>query len=123
MSSTKDAQAARNAADRRLRDTYPEEFAALMHEEHAKRGLTWNRRATPEERARREAEEKQAKAKARIEAEAAKAGLSISFNLPVETEWDEGELVHPIDAIVAVQDEERAQRVEEKILDAWDASA
>jgi hypothetical protein len=97
MGSNKEAQAARNAADRRLRQRYPADFEFFMRDEHEVRGLTWNRRATPEERARRDAEEKQAKAKARIEAEAAKAGLSISFNLPVETEWDESELVQPVE--------------------------
>jgi hypothetical protein len=107
MGSNKEAQAARNEADRNLREANPEEWAAFMEEAHEARGLTWNRRATPEERARREAEEKQAKAKARIEAEAAKAGLSISFNLPAEPEWDE----------------QHAQRVEERVLEAWDANA
>lgn len=115
MSSTKNAQAARNAADRRLRDTYPEEFAALMHEEHAKRGLTWNRRSTPAERAHREAEEKKAKAKARIEAEAAKAGLSISFNLPAEPKF-----VSAAEEQEAVAAASEGQAIEDRILKAWD---
>lgn len=80
MSSNKEAQAARSAADRRLREAHPDEFEALMHEEHAKRGLSWNRRATPEERARREQEEREAKVRYRIEQEAKKIGLKVSFN-------------------------------------------
>lgn len=79
MSSNKEAQAARNAADRRLREAYPDDFEDFMHDEHEKRGITWNRRATPEERARREAAEKEAKARARIEAEAKKAGIVVAF--------------------------------------------
>lgn len=86
MGGNKEAQAARNAADRRLRETYPEEYAALMHEEHEARGLTWKRRATAEERALREAEAKKAKARARIEEEARKAGLSVSFTPPDEAD-------------------------------------
>lgn len=79
MSSNKEAQAARNAADRRLRERFIQEYAQYMEEEHAKRGLTWNRRATPEERARREAEDKQAKAAERILREAQKAGLRVEI--------------------------------------------
>lgn len=76
MSSNKEAQAARNAADRRLREHFSHEYAQLMEEEHAKRGLTWNRRSTPEERARREAQEKEAKALARIAKIARENGLT-----------------------------------------------
>lgn len=85
MSSNKEAQAARSAADRRLREAFPDEFEAFMHEEHAKRGLTWNRRATPEERARREQEEREAKVRYRIEQEAKKIGLKVSFTEEPET--------------------------------------
>jgi pseudouridine-5'-phosphate glycosidase len=79
MGSSKEAQAARNAADRRLREAHSEEHAALMHEEHARRGLKWTRRATPEERARRDTEAKQAAAKARILRDAEKAGIDVFF--------------------------------------------
>lgn len=76
MSGNKEAQAARNAADRRLREMFPGEFAGLMVEEHGKRGLTWNRRSTADERARREAEEKEARALARIAKIAKENGLT-----------------------------------------------
>lgn len=102
MSSNKEAQAARNAADRRLREAFPEQYAALMREEHEARGLTWNRRATPEERARREAEAKRAAARARILRDAEKAGLDVSFN-----EGDEAEDAR-LDDEAPVTDAERA---------------
>jgi len=89
MAGNKEAQAARNAADRRLREKYPEDFAGFMHDEHEARGLTWNRRATAEERAERERLDRKAKARARIEAEASKAGLEVTFwekGSPVEIE-------------------------------------
>jgi hypothetical protein len=111
MSSNKEVQAARNAADRRLREKFPEVYAIIMQEEHSKRGLTWTRRATAEERALREEEAKKARARARIEEEARKAGLSVSFTLPAEPE------------IAAVQDKERQDRIEEKVLETWDANA
>lgn len=82
MGSNKEAQAARNAADRRLREKFPQVYAILMRDEHEKRGLTWNRRATPEERAERERLDRKAKARARIEAEASKAGLEVTFREP-----------------------------------------
>lgn len=79
MGSNKEAQAARNAADRRLREEYPQAFEAFMHEEHEARGLTWNRRPSKEERERRALEVKQAKAKARILRDAQSAGIDVSF--------------------------------------------
>lgn len=80
MTSNKEAQAARAAADRRLREAHPEDFESFMHAEHEARGLTWKRRSTPEERARREQEAKQQAARERILREAQKAGLDVSFN-------------------------------------------
>ncbi len=80
MSDSKAAQAARNAADRRLREANPVGYRKIMQEEFAKRGLTWTPRPSKEERERREAEQKQTKARARIEAEAKKAGLQVSFH-------------------------------------------
>lgn len=77
MGSSKEAQAARNAADRRLREANPEQYAAFMHEEHEARGLKWSRRATAEERAERDKAAKQAAAKARILRDAEKAGLTV----------------------------------------------
>lgn len=77
MGSNKEAQAARNAADRRLREAHPTEFTMFMEEEHAKRGLTWKRRGTPEERAAAKAEAQKQAVVTRIKAEAAKAGISV----------------------------------------------
>lgn len=79
MSSNKEAQAARSAADRRLREAHPGEYAAFMEQEHAKRGLTWNRRVTPEERAYRERVEREKRALARIHQIAEDNGLSIAI--------------------------------------------
>lgn len=79
MGSNKEAQAARNAADRRLRQEYPGVFEAFMREEHEARGLTWNRRPSKEERAERALQEARAKSRARIEAEAEKAGIKVTF--------------------------------------------
>lgn len=76
MGSDKESQAARNAADRRLREHFIQEYSQYMEEEHAKRGLTWNRRATPEQRAQREQEEREAKALARIAKIAKENGLT-----------------------------------------------
>lgn len=59
---------ARKAAIDRLIENHGEEFADLMTEEHAQRGVEWNRRLTPEERAERDAareRERQARAAAR----------------------------------------------------------
>lgn len=77
MGSNKEAQAARNAADRRLREAHPTEFTILMEEEYAKRGLTWKRRGTAEERAAQKAEAKKQAVVTRLRAEAAKAGIGI----------------------------------------------
>lgn len=77
MGSNKEAQAARNAADRRLREAHPTEFTMFMEEEHAKRGLTWKRRGTPEERAAAKAEARKQAAVARIRAQAAEAGIGV----------------------------------------------
>jgi hypothetical protein len=106
MGSNKEAQAARSAADRRLREAHRDEWEALMTEEHAKRGLAWSRRATPEERAERERLEREAKVRARIEREAEKLGMKVNF-VPVETEpsQDTGEYVHPVDDEAVQEDE------------------
>lgn len=77
MTEKKDAQSARNAADRRLREANPEQWAALMHEEFQARGLTWSPRASKEEREAREAAEKRAKAAARIAKIAEENGLDV----------------------------------------------
>lgn len=76
MSDSKEAQAARNEVDRALRAENRERYEALMVEAFAKRGLTWNRRLTKEERAEREAEERKAKTLARIQEVARTSGLS-----------------------------------------------
>jgi len=80
MGSNKEAQAARNAADRRLREKFPEVYAILMQDEHAKRGLTWKRRATAEERAERKAEEARRKNEEKIRALAKESGLSVTID-------------------------------------------
>lgn len=47
-------KAARAAAEKRLRDTHGDDLRRFMIEEHAKRGVTYRARLTPEERARQE---------------------------------------------------------------------
>ena len=79
MSDSKEAQAARNEVDRQLREENPERYIELMHAAFAKRGLTWSRRLTAEERAERERLDREGKARERIEAEAKKAGIVVSF--------------------------------------------
>lgn len=76
MSNNKEAQAARSEATREVIDAHPEEFAMAMEKAMSKRGLVWNRRATPEERAQREQEERETKALARIAEIARKNGVS-----------------------------------------------
>jgi hypothetical protein len=111
MSSTKEAQAARNAADRRLREAFPEQYAAIMREEHEARGLTWKRRATPEERARRDAEAKQAAAKARIMRDAEKAGIDVFFGAGQDDSAEDARL----DDEAPVTDAERAVLANEHV--------
>lgn len=79
MSDSKEAQAARNEADRALRAAHQDEWETLMHDAFQKRGLTWNRRASKEERAERARLAAQEKARARISAEAEKAGIKVEF--------------------------------------------
>jgi len=55
-SENKAKQQARDAAVARLREAHEDEFAGYMHEEHAKRGVTWNPRLSPEQKARKEIE-------------------------------------------------------------------
>lgn len=76
MSDNKDAQAARNAADRRLREAHPNDWRTFMQEEFAQRGLEWTPRPSKEERERKAAEEKEARALARIAKIAKDNGLS-----------------------------------------------
>lgn len=76
MSDNKDAQAARNAADRRLREAHPNNWRTFMQEEFAQRGLEWTPRPSKEERERKAAEEKEARALARIAKIAKDNGLS-----------------------------------------------
>jgi hypothetical protein len=81
-----------------MREKFPEEYAALMHEEHEARGLTWKRRATPEERARRDAEAKQDAVRERILREASKVGLDVSFNEPDQATDEESARLDESDA-------------------------
>lgn len=76
MTDNKDAQAARNAADRRLREAHPNDWRTFMQEEFAQRGLEWTPRPSKEERERKAAEEKEARALARIAKIAKDNGLS-----------------------------------------------
>lgn len=45
---------ARGAAEKRLREANNEQWREFMFEEHEARGVTWNARLTPAEKARRE---------------------------------------------------------------------
>lgn len=56
------------AAQRALREAYPDQFTYLLQQEYLKDGLEYRPRLTAEERARLEEEEKRARAKAKIEA-------------------------------------------------------
>lgn len=76
MSDNKDAQAARNAADRRLREAHPNDWRTFMQEEFAQRGLEWTPRPSKEERERKAAAEKEERALARIAKIAKDNGLS-----------------------------------------------
>lgn len=77
MSDSKAAQAARNEADRRLREAHRKDWESFMNEAFESRGLTWNPRPSKEEREAREAAAKQEKARERILREAKKAGLTV----------------------------------------------
>lgn len=79
MASSTEAQRARGAADRRLREAHREEWEGYMREEYAKRDLVYRRQLTPEERAERDTQEKKRRAAQRIKAEADKAGIAVSF--------------------------------------------
>lgn len=79
MGSNKEQQAARNAADRRLREAHPTEHEMFMEEEHALRGLTWKRRLPAEERAARKEEEARAKVAEKIRAMAEANGLDVQI--------------------------------------------
>lgn len=118
MSGNKEAQAARNAADRRLREAHLEEFADIMHAEFEARGLTWNRRATSEERARREAQEKQAKALARIAKIARANGISAEDAKKALNQADYAEFISASGEQKA--EEATFSEVEDRILKAWD---
>jgi hypothetical protein len=88
MSSTKEAQAARSAADRRLREAHKGDWMRLMEEEHANRGLTWSRRATPAEREAIKVAQAKATAAKRIQEMAERAGLTVDIDgLAVEVDW------------------------------------
>lgn len=77
MSNNTEAQNASREAARRLREENPERWEALMHEEYGKRGLTWRRRLSAEERAERKAEAEKAAAVSKIKAMAEKAGVGV----------------------------------------------
>ena len=65
-------RAARKAAIARLIADHPAEFAILMEEEHASRGVIWQRRLSPAERAQRDADQAKARAQAKADRAAAK---------------------------------------------------
>lgn len=56
------------AAQRALREAYPEQFTYLLEQEYLKDGLEYRPRLTAEERARLEEQEKREKARAKIAA-------------------------------------------------------
>lgn len=76
MSNNKESQAARNAADRRLREHFIQEYKQYMQEEHEKRGLTWNPRLSQEEREARQRADNEARALAKIQTIAAQNSLT-----------------------------------------------
>lgn len=76
MSNNKASQAARTAADRRLREAHPEDFESFMNAEHEARGLTWNRRLTQQEREERQRADNERRALTKIQAIAAQNGLT-----------------------------------------------
>lgn len=124
MSSNKEAQAARSAADRRLREAHPGEYAAFMEQEHARRGLTWNRRVTPEERAYRERVEREKRALARIHQIAEDNGLAVAVNgstIVILDEQPSDEDVYEVEA--AVSEDRQAEEAYDvyKALEAHDA--
>ena len=87
MSDSKAAQAARNEADRKLREAHREDWESFMHAAFGERGLTWNPRPTKEDREAREAAAKKEKARERILREAKKAGLTVRL---IETSPEPG---------------------------------
>lgn len=86
MTDSKAAQAARNAADRRLRKANESQWRSFMVEEFAARGLTWNPRPSAAEREAQRKADEQARSKERILREAAKAGLVVTIDQPTEAE-------------------------------------
>lgn len=84
---------ARTAAEKRLRDSHPEEFRAFMVEEHAARGVEYTPRLTPAERARKE-----------IERLAQEHGISLA--LDVETIQDGDVEVNGAEPIVVTESED-----------------
>lgn len=79
MTNSKKAQAARNAAEMRLRNAHRDELAEYMREEHEKRGIKYTPRLSAEERAARDEALKKARAAEKITALAEAAGLSVSL--------------------------------------------
>lgn len=117
MTDNKQSQAARNAADRRLREAYTDEWRTFMQEEHAKRGLTWNPRPSKEEREALAREKAQAAARERIEREARKAGIKVAFVAGEETVEEkaariaeEAEEQERLNAEAPVEQEDEAQQ-------------
>jgi hypothetical protein len=110
MSSTKEAQAARSAADRRLREEHKGDWMRLMAEEHAKRDLTWSRRATPAEREAIKAAQAKASAAKRIKEMAERAGLTVDIDgLGVEVDYaEQGDITNAYDQESARLDESDA---------------
>lgn len=86
MTDSKAAQAARNAADRRLRHANESQWRSFMVEEFAARGLTWNPRPSAAEREAQRKADEQARSKERILREAAKAGLVVTIDEATEAE-------------------------------------
>lgn len=79
MTSNKEAQAARSAADRVLRDENQERYTELMQAEYDKRGLgEYKRKTTAEERAERKEAAEKAKAAAKIREWADKGGIDLA---------------------------------------------
>ena len=86
MTNSKIAQAARTAAETRLRQAHKDELAQYMHEEHESRGVTYTPRLSPQERAERDEAARKAKAQAKIVALAESAGLAVSVGEPTDAE-------------------------------------
>lgn len=79
---------ARSAAEKALRDENPERWRELMAREHDARGVTWNARLTPAEKAQREIKRLAAEHHLDLVALADKAAVEDAFEEAPTTDLD-----------------------------------